>query len=168
MSHAAIDGCPWLLREHKFQFDAVQRIALTLCPAALEFGGNPEPQTGLAAKFSVRHAAALALVDDEVNHDQFTDELAREPKLVALRRKVKTVADPALGKEQAKVAIQVKGGRAPAPRLPVIDPEPLSVQSDMGSFASLPSVRWRMPGARGAERRRPQRSGSIVTVSVPL
>lgn len=110
--HAAIDGCQRLLREHGFAPRDVVRIDLDVAPVALELAGNPEPQTGLASKFSVQHGVALALFHGDVSHHHFTDEMARSVELITLRRKVVARAEGALGKAQARVTIRLADGRS--------------------------------------------------------
>lgn len=109
--HAAIDGCQRVLREHGFKPCDVARVELEVAPVALELAGNPEPQTGLASKFSVHHAVALALVYGDVSHHHFTDAIARSEDLVSLRRKVVARSNTALGKAQASVTIGLADGR---------------------------------------------------------
>ena len=100
--HAAIDGCQRLIRQHQFEPQNVGRIELGVASVAIELAGNPEPQTGLASKFSVHHAVALALTYGDVSHHHFTDEIAQDMRLVTLRRKVEVHAEPKLAKGQAE------------------------------------------------------------------
>jgi 2-methylcitrate dehydratase PrpD len=109
--HAAIDACQRLLREHRFLSAGIRRIALQVPPVTLELAGNPEPQTGLASKFSVHHAVALALTYGDVSHHHFTDALASDAKLVGLRRKVEATAEPAFNKSQARLTIHLDDDR---------------------------------------------------------
>jgi len=109
--HAAIDACQRLLREHRFVPDGIRRIELRVPPVTLELAGNPEPQTGLASKFSAQHAVALALTYGDVSHHHFTDALACDAKLAGLRRKVEVAAEPALSKSQARLTIHLDNGR---------------------------------------------------------
>ena len=69
-----------------------------------------DPKTGLEGKFSVNHAAAVALIDGAAGEKQFTDEAVRAPAAAALRRRVIPTVDPSIGKEQARVAIVLKNG----------------------------------------------------------
>ena len=52
-----------------------------------------DPKTGLEGKFSVYHAAAVALVDGAAGERQFSDEAVRVPAIVALRRRVVPTVD---------------------------------------------------------------------------
>ena len=109
--HAAIDGCQRLVREHRITPRDIARVDLEVAGVALDLAGNPEPDTGLASKFSLHHAAALALTYGDVSHHHFTDALANDAALVALRRKVHPIVDPKLGKGQARARISLADGR---------------------------------------------------------
>jgi 2-methylcitrate dehydratase PrpD len=109
--HAAIDASQRLLREHRFDPAGIRRIELRVPPVTMELAGNPEPQTGLASKFSVHHAVALALTYGDVSHRHFTDALACDAKLMGLRRKVEVSAEPALSKSQARLSIHLDDAR---------------------------------------------------------
>jgi len=52
-----------------------------------------DPQTGLEGKFSVFHAAAVAIIDGAAGEQQFSDEAARAPATVALRKRVFPTTD---------------------------------------------------------------------------
>jgi 2-methylcitrate dehydratase PrpD len=73
-----------------------------------------EPRTGLEGKFSVYHAAAVALAEGAAGEQQFSDESVRVPTIAQLRRRVSVTIDPALGKAQARVAILLKNGARPS------------------------------------------------------
>jgi 2-methylcitrate dehydratase PrpD len=72
-----------------------------------------DPQTGLEGKFSVYHAAAVAIVDGAAGERQFSDESVRAPATVALRKRVFPTIDPSVGKDQARVTITLKNGDRP-------------------------------------------------------
>jgi 2-methylcitrate dehydratase PrpD len=103
--HAVIDGCLRLLGDHPFAPSDINRVELKVSPATVELAGNPEPRTGLESKFSVQHAAALALHYGEVNPGHFVDSLARNAQIVNLRGKVITEAKASLKKDQAQVDV---------------------------------------------------------------
>jgi 2-methylcitrate dehydratase PrpD len=76
----------------------------------LSITGVVQPSTGLQSKFSVMHSAAVALIDGAAGTAQYTDAKAADPAVVALRRKVKPVADDTLRKDEAHAVI-IAGGK---------------------------------------------------------
>jgi 2-methylcitrate dehydratase PrpD len=83
----------------------VSEIVLRVHPEALTVSGITAPATGLQAKFSAVHSAAVAFVDGAAGVAQYTDAKANEPGIVALRRNVKTVADESLRKDEVYAAL---------------------------------------------------------------
>ncbi|WP_328286653.1 MmgE/PrpD family protein [Actibacterium mucosum] len=68
-----------------------------------------EPATGLQAKFSYRHTAAMALSGmDTGDIGSFTDACANDPRLMALRRRVAVITDDTLSEMQARVVVDGK------------------------------------------------------------
>jgi 2-methylcitrate dehydratase PrpD len=109
--HATIDGCIALAREHDLKPEAIERIALTVAPHVLELTGHPAPGTGLESKFSIYHAAAVALIDRAAGEAQFSDRRALDAGLIALRGRVSARPDPAIGKFEARIAVVLRDGR---------------------------------------------------------
>jgi len=109
--HAAIDGCIDLVREHGIRPDQIERVELTVSPLVPELTGKRTPQSGLEGKFSVYHAAAAGIVFKAAGEAQFSDEIVRNPDVVALRDRITAVADASIRKTEAHVTIQLKSGR---------------------------------------------------------
>lgn len=53
-----------------------------------------KPPTGYAAKFSMPYCMAVGFFDSDAGLDQFTDEKARDPRILALASKIHYVIDP--------------------------------------------------------------------------
>ena len=109
--HAAIDGCIELRREHGLAPDAIEAIELTVSPLVPRLTGKTEPQTGLEGKFSIYHAVAAAIVHGAAGEAQFSDACVRDPRVVALRGRVSTRVDTAIGRTEARVTIRARDGR---------------------------------------------------------
>ena len=109
--HAAIDGCIQLAKEHELTGDEIERVDLTVNPIVLELTAKREPMTGLQGKFSVFHAAAVAIIKRMAGEAQFSDDIVRAPEVVALRRRVEIAGDPAIRKLEARVRIQLRNGK---------------------------------------------------------
>jgi 2-methylcitrate dehydratase PrpD len=101
----ALRGCPGIGPA------AVDEISLRLHPLVLSITGVVEPSSGLQSKFSLRHSAAVALIDGAAGTAQYTDAKAKDPAIAALRRKVTAVADDTLRRDEAQAAIVANGKR---------------------------------------------------------
>jgi 2-methylcitrate dehydratase PrpD len=109
--HAVIDGCLELREQHAPQPEAIDRVELRVNPMVLELTGKRTPTTGLEGKFSVFHAAAVALVRGLAGEPQFSDEVVCDPAVVALRERVTATSDPAVTSYlEAYVRIVMKDG----------------------------------------------------------
>ena len=73
--------------------------------------GVVEPQTGLQSKFSIYHSAAGAFIDRNAGISQYTDQKALDPRVVALRRKVKVTTDDSLRTDEAYATLIAAGKR---------------------------------------------------------
>lgn len=109
--HGVIDGCIQLRGEHAIEPEMIEKINLKVSPIVLELTGKMNPQTGLEGKFSVFHAAAVAMIHGAAGEAQFSDACARAPDVVGLRKKVSAAVDQSLLWTQAHVSIRLKGGR---------------------------------------------------------
>jgi 2-methylcitrate dehydratase PrpD len=109
--HAVIDGCIELCREHRLAPDVIEAVELTVSPLVLRLTGKTAPQSGLEGKFSVYHAAAAAIVHGAAGEAQFSDACVRDPRVVAVRKRVSTREDAAIGRTEARVTIRTRDGR---------------------------------------------------------
>lgn len=103
--HPSIDGCIQLREELGDRVEEIRSVALKTHPLVLELTGKRKPRTGLEGKFSVYHAAAVALLRGDGGPAAFTDEMVSEPAIVALRDATTAIADP--GCHEASVDIEV-------------------------------------------------------------
>ncbi len=109
--HPTIDGCIQLRRQYQLKPDQIDRVELRVHPLVLELTGKKTPQTGLEGKFSIYHAAGIAIVEGAAGEQQFSDLAVRNPVVRALRDRVSTVIDPAIKEDQVRIAITLKDGR---------------------------------------------------------
>jgi 2-methylcitrate dehydratase PrpD len=110
-THPAIDAVLALKGEQGLTADQVETIQLDAYTVACDIAGLPAPQTGLEGKFSLAFCVALALGEGETGEPQFNDEKVRDPRLVALRDKVKIAPDPNLSPSRAKIRVATRDGR---------------------------------------------------------
>jgi len=109
--HPVIDACLRLRAAHGLTAEKISDIALRVHPLVLELTGKKTPQDGLQSKFSVYHAAAVAIVEGRAGPRQFSDRAARDPGIVALRGRVTASADPAIKESQTEAVITLADGR---------------------------------------------------------
>lgn len=110
--HPVLDACLDLRAAHRVDPAQIAKVEITVSPLAVQLCGNPAPRNALEGKLSFHHSAAIALLDGEAGVRQFTDALVNDTRVVALRGKVTLAADPAIGKEQARVGITLDSGAA--------------------------------------------------------
>lgn len=86
VAHAAIDA----VLELRAAAEGTELVGLDLVvsPEAMRLMGNPEPGTGLEAKFSVRYSAAAAWTDGEVGPASFTDAAVGRPNVRAAMERI--------------------------------------------------------------------------------
>ncbi|GIW10697.1 MAG: MmgE/Prp family protein [Dehalococcoidia bacterium] len=102
-THAGIDAALAIRRRYgPLDVDQIERIELGVAGPTLRTIGQPReekirPQSGYHAQFSGPFTVATALLGGGglgVSFEDFTDEKARDPRLLALAAKVELYADP--------------------------------------------------------------------------
>jgi 2-methylcitrate dehydratase PrpD len=93
-THSTIDGIAQIRTRRSFSDDDIVDARLTVSDKMLDICCIADPVTGLEGKFSVRHAASLALAGFVTGPDAFTDERVRDPRLVALRNRIEVDPRP--------------------------------------------------------------------------
>jgi len=111
--HAAIDG--WIqVREIAIEkgldLNTITNITARCHPRVLFLTDDPKPATGLAAKFSIYHAAAVALLFGKAGPTEFTDDVVQNATVIALRPKVHITSDTAVGSQEAFVTTTFADG----------------------------------------------------------
>jgi 2-methylcitrate dehydratase PrpD len=72
---------------------------------------RPDVSTGRESQVSVQHAVAVALLTGHAGLDEFSDAQVRDPGVLALRRKVELIRDPAFSTVAAAVEITTADGK---------------------------------------------------------
>ena len=109
--HPVIDACVQLRDGEGIEAASIRSVALRVHPLVLELTGKTQPQTGLEGKFSVFHAASVALIEGAGGEQQFSDRAVRDPAVIDLRRRVRATIDPALTPDAATVTLTLADGR---------------------------------------------------------
>lgn len=108
--HPTIDGAIQLhnqtLSEGKsISTESIKSIDLRVNPEVLVLTGQTDPQTGLAGKFSIYHAAAVGLLYGEATPAQFTDQVVQNETVASMRKLVNVTTDDTVAEDQAYVSI---------------------------------------------------------------
>lgn len=108
--HPVIDACAAAHASGKVAPGDVEQIVLYAHPLVLELTGKTRPTTGLEGKFSVYHAAAMALIQGCSLSSHFTDAAVREPDVIALRDRVKVETVAGLRVDEARAVFTMRDG----------------------------------------------------------
>jgi 2-methylcitrate dehydratase PrpD len=111
VGHPIIDGCIQLRDENRLKALDVARIDLWVNPLVVELMGKRSPKAGLEGKFSVYHAAAVAITEGAAGEQQFTDRAVQRSETADLRDRVFTTIDKNLHEDQARIRITLRDGR---------------------------------------------------------
>jgi 2-methylcitrate dehydratase PrpD len=87
-AHRALDAMLELLARHPLKPADIERITVSLSDTHALILRNHEPQTGLAAKFSMEFAMAAAVISRRAGLAEYTDGFVRRPEVQQLMRKV--------------------------------------------------------------------------------
>ncbi|KAI0896228.1 2-methylcitrate dehydratase PrpD [Annulohypoxylon nitens] len=113
--HPTIDGAIQINNETLAQgktisADEITAIDLRVNPEVLVLTGQTDPQTGLAGKFSIYHAAAVGLLYGQATPAQFTDAVVLNSTVVALRKLVNVTTDESVAEDAAYVNVTFSDG----------------------------------------------------------
>jgi 2-methylcitrate dehydratase PrpD len=111
VAHPAIDTAIQLRTESKLTPDQIRSVDLKVHPLVLNLMGKTDPHAGLEGKFSIYHATAVALVTGRGGEQAFTDAAVSDPTVVAVRKKVNVVVDPAVKSDQVDMTVTLNDGR---------------------------------------------------------
>src|ERR1051326_3982255 len=108
--HPTIDGCIQLRNEHKLTAEQIDRVELKVHPLVIQLTSKKSPQTGLESKFSIYHAASVALIEGAGGVDQFSDRAVRDHAIASLRDRVTATVDSAVHEDQVRILLVAKNG----------------------------------------------------------
>jgi 2-methylcitrate dehydratase PrpD len=116
-THRAIDGMLDLLRTQQVHGEDVKSVTVSTSRRNATILRNPQPQTGLEAKFSMQFAMAASILAGRVSLAELTDGFVQRKEVQALQRKVAIAPDdrPDLNRSGAApydlVVIETNDGR---------------------------------------------------------
>ena len=111
VAHAGIDAVRQLVARDGVDPREVESIELRVHSRVIELTSKATPRTGLEGKFSIAFASAIAMLDGAARERQFTDENVMRPDVVALRDRIRPIADPELGPHAATAIARLGDGR---------------------------------------------------------
>lgn len=110
-THPALEALGALVTQHAVQSRDVARVVIEIAAQWLPVCCIPQPATGLEAKFSLAHVAALLLAGIDTSSLQaFSDENCRNADIVRLARLVNIVPRHAMPDTAATVRITMHNG----------------------------------------------------------
>src|SRR5216683_443826 len=87
-THRALDAMLELLARHPLKPAEIERITVSVSDTHALILRNHQPQTGLAAKFSIEFAMAAAVIARRAGLAEYTDGFVRRPAVQDLMRRV--------------------------------------------------------------------------------
>ena len=111
VAHPAIDAAIQLRAANAIKPEQVASVELKAHALTLNLMGKTEPRTGLEGKFSIYHATAVALVTGRGGDQAFRDSAVNDPTVVAVRKKVVVLVDPAIKPDQVDMTVTLTDGR---------------------------------------------------------
>ena len=94
-THRAIDCVLDLVNSSPIKADEVEKVTVNISDYFSTVLRNHQPDTGLAAKFSIEFCMASGIVAQRVGLRELTDDFVRRPDIQALMKKVEIVTTPA-------------------------------------------------------------------------
>ena len=121
-AHAMIEA----LKKAEVSGDDVESITVTTHPRWLKVCDIEQPRTGLEAKFSYVHLAAMVAYGVDTSSEKtFTDALVKDAKLVNLAKRVKVVTDESYNDTTQSVVIKLKSSQSQSFRHDLSDRVPM-------------------------------------------
>jgi 2-methylcitrate dehydratase PrpD len=108
--HPLIDACIALSEPGIVGAAQMRRISASVSQRAMELADRPRPENALAGRYSLQHAAALALLRGSAGLQDFDEAKVDDPELSALRDRMVIYADPALDSDQSRVVVELANG----------------------------------------------------------
>ena len=115
-NHPVLDAVQSLVHREGFGADDVQRIRVTSLPFVVRMA-DPAPANMLAAKFSIPHAVAAAVVKGTTDVSAFTDAVREDSRVRQLAARVEVAGDDTMSlrggpdRPTARVSVELGDGR---------------------------------------------------------
>ncbi len=109
LTHAGIEAAHTLRRRHALRADDIAAVVLRVDRTTEQVCNIRSPTTGLEAKFSLRHTAAMALAGhDTASLDSYSAAGAADPEVTALRDRINVDFQPGWSSTRAELDIRLR------------------------------------------------------------
>jgi 2-methylcitrate dehydratase PrpD len=109
-----IEAVAALRQKHQIRVEEVEELEVEVPPVRDDLS-RPQPQSGLDGKFSFEYCAAVALAEERVGIDSFTDATRFSPRVEDALRKVRLTFNPEIPRDVRQMwtvaRIRLKDGR---------------------------------------------------------
>lgn len=111
--HPMIDACLDLRRTYAIDPAEIASVTVRAGPVALALTDRRHPRTGLAARVSLYHWVAIALVRGMARVDDLdTDSAVLDPAIADFQDRIEAVADDSIATDGAEVTVRLRDGRS--------------------------------------------------------
>lgn len=108
--HPLIDACLALAKPGELRAEHVRAISASVHPRAVELADRQHPESALAGRYSLQHAAALAFTRGSAGLADFDAAKMDDSELRAWRERIALTGDAALAPAQARVVVELTSG----------------------------------------------------------
>lgn len=108
--HPVIDACISISRRSGFDCGAIRSVDIHVHPRTAVLAEKPDPGSLITSRFSLHHAAALALTFGAADFDTFERSDVADPGLTALRKRFVIQRSDEMTATQAKVIVNLVDG----------------------------------------------------------
>ena len=109
--HATVDAGRAIRAQGPLPADAIESVRCRVTPLTLKAADQRDPKTPLAAKFSVRFCAAMALLRGDAGEAEFSEASLADPAVARVMARVTPEGDDALGMAAASMTVRLSDGR---------------------------------------------------------
>lgn len=114
-SHSPIGASLEITQKHPFQSQDIESVEVHTYATVKSHFSSKDVQTEMAARLSVPHCVATALVEKQITQNQFTPEKIKDPEIQRVLAATEIIADPELSKLYpdkfpARVVVTLKNG----------------------------------------------------------
>jgi len=110
LTHATIDAGRAIRARTPLSADAIESVRCRVMPLTLKAADQREPRTPLAAKFSVRFCAAMALLRGDAGEAEFTEASLADPAVARVMARVTPEGDDSLAIPAAHMTVRLVNG----------------------------------------------------------
>lgn len=111
-THSPIEAVLAITTREGLKVEDINTIDIHLSQMGMDNTGNPDPRTGLEAKFSTPYCVASALIRGETGLQAFTDEKMRDPEIREFMKKISLAVEQKYSFVEVKVELKTTSGAA--------------------------------------------------------